>query len=64
MEFCSGGMKIFLPLFGEECRQNRIKVICLLASNEVTYRNLKCEGCKKVVVPFEALESHESFLLG
>ena len=62
MEFCSGGMKIFLLLFGEECRQNRIKVICLLASNEVTYRNLDCEGCKKVVVPFEALESHESFL--
>ena len=62
MEFCSGGMKIFLLLFGEECRQNKVKVICLLASNETTYQNLECEDCKKAVVPFEALESYESFL--
>ena len=56
----SNDMKIFMLLFGDECRQNKVKVICLLASNETTYEN-ECEDCKKLVVPLEALESYESF---
>ena len=61
MEVCSDSMKIFMLLFGDECRQSGVKVICLIASNETAYENLKCEGCKRLVVPFEALESYESF---
>ena len=60
VELCSDSMKIFLLLFGDECIQSRIKVICLLASKTVD-ENLECEGCKKLVVPLEALESYESF---
>ena len=62
MEFCSDVMKIFMLLFGDECKLSGVKVICLLASNETTDKNLKCESCKKLVVPFEALESYKSFL--
>ena len=62
MEFCSDSMKVFILLFGDECKQSGVKVISLLASNETAYENLECEGCKKVLVPFEALESYESFL--
>ena len=62
MEFCSDVMKIFMLLFGDECKLNGVKVICLLASNEAADKNLKCESCKKLVVPFEALESYRSFL--
>ena len=62
VEFCSDGIKIFLLLFGDECRQSGVKVVCLLASNETADENLECEGCRKIVVPLEALESYESFL--
>ena len=62
MEFCSDGVKIFMLLFGDECRQSGVKVVCLLASNETANKNLDCEGCRKILVPFEALESYESFL--
>ena len=61
MEFCSDDMKIFLLLFGDECKQSRVKVICLLASNETVSETLKCEDCKKCIVPFEALQSYLSF---
>ena len=49
-------------LFGDECIQNGVKVIYLLASSKTLHENLECEGCKKVVVSFGALESYESFL--
>ena len=48
MEFCSDDMKIFLLLFGDECKQRRVKVISLLASNETVSENLKCEDCKNL----------------
>ena len=62
MEFCSDSMKIFMLLFGDECIQSGVKVICLLASSKTAHENLECEGCKKFVVPVGALQSYESFL--
>ena len=37
MEFCSDNMKMFLLLFGDECKKSRAKVFCLLAINETAY---------------------------
>ena len=37
MEFCSDDMKMFLLLFGDECKKSRAKVFCLLAINETAY---------------------------
>ena len=62
MEFCSDNMKMFLLLFGDECKKSRAKVICLLAINETAYENLECDGCKKFVVPSETSELYETFL--
>ena len=62
MEFCSDGMKIFMLLFGDECIQSGVKVICLLASNKTVPENLECKSCKNLVVSFGVLESYESFL--
>ena len=43
-------------------KKNQVKVICLLARKETAYENLECEGCKKLIVSFEKLESYEFFL--
>ena len=61
IRLCSDNMKMFMVLFGSECKLSKVKVISLLASSKTTYEDLKCEECKNFIVPFEALELYESF---
>ena len=61
IEFCSHDVKMFMLLFGDEVKRSKIKVISLLATNEMPDENLKCEDCKNCIVSFETLESDELF---
>ena len=61
IEFCSHDMKMFMLLFGDEVKSNRLKVISLLASNETTNEHLKCEDCKNCIVSYETVESYDLF---
>ena len=60
INICSDNLKIFMVLFGSECKLSKVKVISLLASSK-TYQDLKCEECENLIVPIEALGSYESF---
>ena len=61
IEFCSHDMKMFILLFGDEVKQNRVKVISLMASNEIANGNFKCDDCQNCIVSLETLESDELF---
>ena len=61
IEFCSHDMKMFILLFGDEVKHNRVKVISLLASNEIANENVKCDDCQNCIVSLETLESDELF---
>ena len=61
IEFCSHDMKMFILLFGDEIKCNGVKVISLLASNEIASENLKCDDCQNCIVSLETLESDELF---
>ena len=61
IEFCSHDMKMFILLFGDEVKQNGVKVISLLGSNEIANENFKCDDCENCIVSLETLESNELF---
>ena len=61
IEFCSHDMKMFILLFGDEVKQNGVKVISLLGSNEIANENVKCDDCENCIVSLETLESDELF---